>query len=119
MRDVSSFRKLIVWQKAVTLAARVYQLTARFPKDEKYGLSSQMQRAAVSIGSNIAEGSGRAGKKEFYHFLQIAQGSACELETQLEIAHQIGLVGDGHSEIENLVIEVKMMLTTLSHTLLR
>jgi len=76
MHDAS---KLMVWQKALDLAQKVYSSTAGFPKHEVYGLSSQMQRAAVSIGSNIAEGAGRNSKREFYQFIEISCGSASEL----------------------------------------
>jgi four helix bundle protein len=83
---ISSFRDLRVWQAAMDLVDEVYLLTETFPKQETYGLISQMQRAAVSIPSNIAEGHTREHSKEFLHHLSMAQASLAELETQLEIA---------------------------------
>ena len=80
------FKDLKVWQKAMDIAETTYQLCASFPDSERYGLTSQMRRAAVSIPSNIAEGAGRNSKGEFRQFLGIATGSSCELETQLLLA---------------------------------
>ena len=85
-------RKLEVWQRSMTLVKMTYELTREFPKEEIYGLSSQMQRSAVSIPSNIAEGAARKSKAEFLQFLSIAQGSLSELDTQLEIAHMLGYI---------------------------
>jgi four helix bundle protein len=87
-----SYRDLIAWQKAKTLALDVYVCTRKFPKDEIYGLTSQMRRAAVSIPSNIAEGKGRYSRKEFVQFLYIARGSLLELVTQLCIAHEFAYI---------------------------
>ncbi len=84
-----SYRDLIAWQKAKSLALDVYRCTRRFPKDEIYGLSSQMRRAAVSVPSNIAEGKGRYSRKEFLQFLYHARGSLLELQTQLSIARDL------------------------------
>ncbi len=86
---IASFRDLIVWQKSFALVKDIYSLTAGFPKSEMFGLRSQMQRSAVSIPSNIAEGQQRHSRKEYRQFLGIAQGSAAELETQLLLAEQI------------------------------
>ena len=86
--------ELRAWQEAMALAKAVYGLTAGFPREEAYGLSSQMRRAAVSVPSNIAEGAARASRKEFLHFLTIARGSLSELDTQLILARQIGLPGE-------------------------
>lgn len=86
---MDNFRNLIVWKRAVDLAAQVYKKTVNFPKVELYGLTSQIRRSAVSISSNIAEGAGRRSKKEFANFLGISYGSACELETQLLIAKNL------------------------------
>ncbi len=88
---MQTFKDLDVWKKSVLFASDIYRITKQFPKEELYGLSSQMQRASVSISSNIAEGSKRA-KNEFIHFIRISQGSAAELETQLFIAHNLGYV---------------------------
>ncbi len=84
-----SHKDLIAWQKAIELVTIVYRSTAQFPKEETYGLSQQMRRAAVSIPSNIAEGQHRKNIKEFLQFLRIAYGSGAELETQLVIAHNL------------------------------
>ncbi len=85
------YRKLEVWNLGITLVKEVYRLTKAFPENEKFGLVSQLRRSAVSIPSNIAEGFGRNSDKEFYRFLSIARGSLYEVETQLEIVHQVGL----------------------------
>ena len=88
---VKSYRDLSAWQKARLLVKEVYLLTAAFPVGERFGLVSQMNRAAVSIPSNIAEGYGRATTQDYLHFLRIARGSAYELETQLALAQDLGL----------------------------
>jgi four helix bundle protein len=85
-----SFRDLLVWQKGVQLTVLVYQLSKTFPREEIYGLTSQMRRCAVSIPSNIAEGAGRLNTPEYRHFLGIARGSSFELQTQLIIAKELG-----------------------------
>ncbi len=84
-------RDLEVWKKAIELATEIYRVTSGFPEEEKFGLVSQMRRAAVSIASNIAEGAARQSKKEFLQFLSIAAGSTSELNTQLTIASRIGM----------------------------
>jgi len=81
-----SYRDLVAWQKAMDLVTAIYRLTASFPKEEVYALTSQLRRAAVSVPSNIAEGQGRHGAAEFRHFLRQASGSLMELETQVMIA---------------------------------
>ena len=86
-----SFRDLIVWQRSIQLAAVIYRVTGSFPKDEMYGLSSQIRRSAVSVPSNIAEGQGRLSRGEFRQFLGVARGSNFELQTQLEIARTLKL----------------------------
>ena len=85
-----TFRDLEVWKAAMELTVQVYRLTARFPKEERYGLTSQMRRAAVSVPSNIAEGKGRASDKELIQFLCHSRGSLFEIETQLAIGEQLG-----------------------------
>ena len=87
---VQSYRELEVWQFAMDLAEKCYQATKCFPKEELFGLTSQIRRAAVSVPSNIAEGQGRLSSREFIQFLSIARGSICELQTQLEIARALG-----------------------------
>ncbi|WP_407457128.1 four helix bundle protein [Fibrobacter sp.] len=109
-----SYKDLVVWQKAIDLTVAVYQLTKRFPKEELFGLVSQMRRASVSIASNIAEGEGRKSKKEFAHFLGISLGSKAELETQLILCERVGLASN--SEISFLkcsLDEVGKMLAKL------
>jgi four helix bundle protein len=86
---ISSFRDLIIWQKGIAIAKGVYAITKSLPKDEIFGLTSQMRRSAVSISSNIAEGKGRSTRKDFVSFLHIAQGSLFELETQLLLAKEL------------------------------
>ncbi len=85
-----TFRNLIAWQKAKALAKDIYLVTRSFPKEEMYGLTIQMRRAAVSIPSNIAEGKGRSSRKDYCHFLTQARGSLYELETQVELALDLG-----------------------------
>jgi len=87
---MASYRDLTVWQLGVELAVEVYRLTADFPKQEQYGLTSQMRRAGVSIASNIAEGHARKSQKELQRFLNMAKGSLAELETQMTIAGELG-----------------------------
>jgi four helix bundle protein len=106
--STASYQKLIVWQKSMMLAKNVYLLCEKLPKDETYGISSQMKRCAVSIPSNIAEGHGRKNTKEYIQFLHIAYGSSCELETQLILTSDI-FKSDNIKEIEGL-IEVQKML---------
>lgn len=110
----NTYKDLIVWQKAMDLVCEVYRLTAQFPNDEKYGLTSQMRRSAVSIPSNIAEGKMRVHKKEFAHFLSIAYGSGGELETQTELAKRLFeiLILD-YSKVDSLLSEVMKMLNAL------
>ena len=84
-------QKLDAWSKSVDLVVEVYKATEKFPKEEKYGLTSQVRRAAVSVPANIAEGAGRYSQKEFAHFLSDAQGSTSELETELIIARYLPL----------------------------
>ena len=87
---ITSFRDLVVWQKAMTLVERVYELTKTFPRDEQYGLTAQLKRAAVSIPSNIAEGHARR-TGHFLNHLNVAIGSEAELQTQLELSHRLKL----------------------------
>jgi four helix bundle protein len=108
---VQSFRDLHVWQKSMELTVAVYRITASFPREEVFGLTSQLRRAAISIPSNIAEGQGRLNTREFRQFLGIARGSNCELQTQLEIARRLRL-GDSEllSNAENLSHEIGKMI---------
>ncbi len=87
---VISYRDLNVWQDAIAIVADVYKATEKFPRTEAFGLASQIQRAAVSIPSNVAEGHARGSDREFHHFLSITLGSIAEVETQLTIAEKLG-----------------------------
>ena len=109
---VKSFRDLQVWQRAIQLCVAIYRLTKDFPRDELYGLSSQIRRAAVSVPSNIAEGHGRLNAGEYRQFLGIARGSNFELQTQLEIARAL-MLGDSKllDEAEGLSFEVGKMIS--------
>ncbi|MDR0495146.1 MAG: four helix bundle protein [Treponema sp.] len=89
---IKSFRDLTVWQEAMNLVEMVYLQTRTFPKEEIYGLTSQIRRAAVSVPANIAEGNGRKSRKEYLHFLAIARGSIAELETHLLIAERLNML---------------------------
>jgi four helix bundle protein len=89
--SVRNYRELVAWQVAFGLTAKVYRLTEGFPKTEAFGLSAQMRRSAVSITSNLAEGAGRATKKDFMHFVTVARGSLNELETQYLLAKELGM----------------------------
>lgn len=109
-----SFRDLVVWQKAVALSIAVYRLTSEFPKREQFGLVTQMQRAAVSIASNIAEGTGRSTRGEYVLFVGHARGSICELQTQLVISTALGYGEPEHREsVERLAAETSRMLNAL------
>jgi four helix bundle protein len=113
-----TFRELTVWQRAMQLTVSVYRLSREFPREEQFGLTSQLRRAAVSIPSNIAEGQGRISKGEFRQFLGVARGSNCEVQTQLEIARSLNF---GRPEMiveaEALSEEVRMMLFGLLESL--
>jgi four helix bundle protein len=115
-----SFRELVVWQRAMQLALVVYRLTKEFPREELYGLTGQMRRAAVSLPSNIAEGHGRLNRAEFRQFLGIARGSNFELQTQLQIAKELGM-GNPASlcTAESLSQEVGKMLFALLESIKR
>lgn len=102
------FQKLLVWQKSMDIAESVYRLSAHFPKEEKYGLKSQIRRSAVSVPSNIAEGAGRNTNGEFKNFLGIASGSSNELYTQLILSHRLEIASEEQViPILNELIEVQ------------
>lgn len=106
--ELKTHKDLDVWRESMRLAREVYRVTATFPKEELYGLVSQMRRAAVSVPSNIAEGAARASTKEFAQFLYTASGSLSELETQLLLAKELGWITEG--EVFELVERVRMMI---------
>jgi four helix bundle protein len=113
-----SFRDLDVWKRSMELAVEVYKLTATFPDSERFGLVSQLRRAAVSIPSNIAEGSGRATKGEYLQFLGHARGSAFEVETQLELTRILEFgKDDARLKACDLCTEVGKMLRAIMQTL--
>jgi four helix bundle protein len=118
--SVSNFRELEVWQLGMTLAKDVYLLTADFPREERYGLSSQLQRSAVSIPSNIAEGNARKSTRDYARFISIAQGSSAELQTQLLLSGSLGL---GNKNKLNDAVEMcgrtGQMLLRLHQSLIR
>ena len=114
-RNIKSHKDLIVWEKSIDFVVEIYSLTDSFPKSELYGLTSQMRRSAVSVPSNIAEGSSRKSRKEFIQFLYIASGSASELETQLIIAKKLNYFQN--NELFDKIIEIRKMLSGLVSSL--
>jgi four helix bundle protein len=115
---VSALRSSVAWQKAMELSAAVYRVTRGFPADERFGLTNQLRRAAVSVPSNIAEGRGRLSRGEFLQFLGIARGSALEVETQLELAIALGFGDRGEIEsVQRLAVEVGTILNASIGTL--
>ena len=112
------YKELLVWQKGMSLAKGVYGLTARFPTDERFGLVSQMRRAAISVPSNIAEGQARHGTREFLQFLSHASGSLAELETQLLLSVDMKYCSENDVEgIAGLINELQKMIAALRRTL--
>lgn len=108
---ITTYKELVVWQKAMELVKEIYLLTERFPEDELYGLASQMQRAAVAIPSNIAEGYLRGHRKEYIQFLSVSLGSAAELETQILICNSLNKFSNlDFSKSDSLLTEVMKML---------
>jgi four helix bundle protein len=111
---MKDFRDLKVWEKAHELALGIYRRTVAFPREELYGLTSQVRRSGVSVPSNIAEGCGRGTDADFGRFLQIAMGSACELEYQLLLAHDLKYLPEAdYSQLNAILLEVKRMLASL------
>ncbi|MCL5291334.1 MAG: four helix bundle protein [Actinobacteria bacterium] len=111
---MNDFKNLKVWERAHKLALSVHKETAQFPKEEQFGLTSQMRRAAYSIPTNIAEGCGRGGDNEFSRFLRIARGSAKELEYQTLLAYELGYLGlDQYEHLSADNEEVQRMLRSL------
>jgi four helix bundle protein len=108
------YKKLLVWQKSIELVIEMYSLTDTFPKNEQFGLTSQMRRAAVSVPANIAEGSRRMTEKDSAHFYTIAFGSGAELETLIEIARRLPFASTfSFQKIDNLLDEIMRMLNKL------
>ena len=118
-KRLQSYKDLLVWQKGIALVKEVYTMTRTFPSDEKFGLVSQMRRAAVSIPSNIAEGQARHTTKEFVQFLSHAEGSVAELETQLILGTELGYCNlQEATRPHELTSELKKMLNALRRKLL-
>ena len=118
MKPVKSYQDLEVWKKSIDLAERIYRVSCSFPAEEKYGLTSQIRRAAVSVPSNIAEGAARTGTGEFLQFLSVASGSLAEGETQLILAGRLGYLVE--AELETLreeTEEISRMLGGLKRSL--
>lgn len=115
---MNKYKNLEIWQRSVALATDVYDATKSFPKEEKYGITSQIRRCSVSVPSNIAEGAGRGSKKEFKRFLNIAYGSIYELETQLLISKNLGyLENEKHEEFSKEIDQIQKMIYSFSKKL--
>jgi len=113
-KPAKTYRDLLVWQKAKKVARAVYEVTRAFPREERFGLTSQMRSSALSIPSNVAEGFGRRGPREYVRFLLIARGSVFELETQLEIAMEVSMLPeDKYHEVTGMLDEVERILEAL------
>jgi four helix bundle protein len=113
-RVTTNYKELIVWQKSIDLAVKIFKVTQKFPREELYGITSQLRRAAYSIPSNIAEGYCRGRRAEYKQFLQIAYGSAGELETQLIISFKTEmLLGSDFKLLNDLLLEVLKMLNRM------
>ena len=113
---VRSHRSLKVWQESISLVESIYRLTAAFPKDERYGLTSQMRRAATSVPANIAEGAARTGTRELLHFLSIANGSLSDLDTHIEVAKRLGLI-EQVAEVQEQIDRVTALTLALAKSL--
>ena len=113
-----NFRKLDIWTKSMSLVTEIYQITNKFPSNERFGLISQMQRASVSIPTNIAEGSAKTSNKDFARFLEMSIGSSLELETELTIALNLKYIDTMVFEsIQNKIIELQKMITGFKNKL--
>ena len=118
MTEEKSYKNLLVWQKSLELVEEIYEVTEKFYPSEKYGLASQMRRAAVAIPSNIAEGQKRGHQKEFLQFLYVAYGSGAELETQVEICKRLNKLKDlDYSGVEDRLGQVMKMMNGLISSL--
>jgi four helix bundle protein len=119
-QPINSYRDLMVWKKGIDLVTECYKLTGAFPKSQQYSLSDQLQRAAVSVPSNIAEGWGRQSTKEFLRHLSIAYGSLAEVETQLVIARKLEYISEATAaHVHELSTEVAKMIVSLKRSLRR
>ena len=112
--EIKTYRDLKVWQKAMALVSSTYKFTTSFPKNEMFGLTSQIKSSVISIPSNIAEGYGRNSTNDYIRFLKIAMGSLCEYQTQLEIANNLGFItGEEYKGIYSFTREIERMLSSL------
>jgi four helix bundle protein len=119
MNQTASYRDLIVWQKSIALVKTIYKLTQECPSEEKFGLTSQMRRAAVSIPSNLAEGQARRTTPDFVRFISKAEGSAAELDTQIILAVELRFcTNDDVEDCFSLLIEIRKMLNALRRSLM-
>ncbi len=116
---MNSYKDLLVWQKSMDVVTDIYKLTQSFPKEEMYGITSQIRRAVVSIPSNIAEGQARKYNQQFYHFLAIANGSIAEVETQLELCKRLGYVKTDVSNIFESLDSIGKMISKLQKSILK
>jgi len=106
-----NFKKLIIWQESLELVIETYKITKSFPSQEKFGLSSQLNRCSVSIPSNIAEGTSKSSEKHFKNYLETSLGSAFEWETQIIIAHRVGYINQNEfTELENRISKIQNMI---------
>ncbi len=113
-KPLYNFKELIVWQKSVDLAVKIYQITSLFPSEERFVLSSQMNRSGISISSNIAEGYQRSTSKDYLNFPKIAKGSLAELETQIIIANKLNLISkERYNEVVSDVVEIEKILGSI------
>ena len=113
-----NYKNLHIWQDGIKLARRIYEVTSTFPVNEKFGIVSQMTRAAVSIPSNIAEGAGRNSTKDFVNFLSIATGSIFELHTQITICEQVGLIDSSTAkQLAEQTFSLQQQITTFKQRL--
>ncbi|MDR6488721.1 four helix bundle protein [Chryseobacterium vietnamense] len=115
---MANFKELLVWQRSIDFVTEIYRTTEAFPKDEIYGLTSQIRRAAVSIPSNIAEGNSRRSKPDYVQFLKISRGSCAEVETQLIISKNLKFLNENeHLKVNEKIIEISKMLNGLINSL--
>lgn len=114
---MKTHKDLLVWKRSIQFVTNVYKLTAGFPENERYGLSSQLRRAAISIPSNIAEGAARGSSKEFIRFLFISRASAVEIETQLVIAENLGFKNSEAKHLDRELNSISKMISALINKL--
>ncbi len=114
------FKDLVVWQKARLLVKNIYLVSSKFPSEEKFGLTQQIRRAAVSVPSNIAEGAGRSSNPDFIRFLDIANGSCCEVETQLFLALDLGFIqNEDFESINSDIQDIQKMVFNFRKSLVK